>query len=225
MRSYKSAWTIGFGFFFICIGSLILLDNLDILYFRTVWSYFWPLLLIMIGLVLVFRKKTEEEEPEEETVNESGMAAEPQAKGALHDSDDQDSFASSNEKNRATVVNDNQQSHYFGNINYSNDDKDFEGMNISNIFGDIFIDISKVDFSAGEKIVNISGIFGSIKVILPKNIPAKFIGSAVVGSVKFLDKDKDGLLASLNSETLDYDDASKKLLIRASIIFGDILAE
>ena len=125
---------------------------------------------------------------------------------------------------RSTVINDDLQSHYFGNINYSSTDKDFQGLNISNIFGDIYIDVSQVEFESGERIVNINGIFGSIKIKLPHNIPSKFIGSAIIGSVKFMDKDKDGLLANLNSQTSDFDSSEKKIIIRTSIIFGDILA-
>jgi lia operon protein LiaF len=223
MNSYKSAWTIGFGLFFVFIGALILLDNLNILYFRTVWSFFWPFLLIMIGLVLVLRKK--EPRPEEEKeINISDETTTSEFANSENESEPEKKSSTSDNSNRTTIVNDNYQSHYFGNIDYSSADKDFQGLNISNIFGDVYIDISQVDFEAGEKIVNISGIFGSIKVKLPKEIPAKFIGSAIAGSVKFRDKDKDGLLVSLNSETLDFDDAKKRILIRTSIIFGDILS-
>jgi predicted membrane protein len=221
MNSYKSAWTIGFGLFFVSIGTLILLDNLDILYFRTVWSFFWPFLLILIGLILVFRKKehviveTKNESSEEDKSFESDNAA-----GIESDNNGQ----KTDESYRSTIVNDNQQSHYFGNINYSSTDKDFQGLNISNIFGDIYIDISQIDFESGQKKIDINGIFGSIKVKLPHDISSKFIGSTIVGSVKFMDKDKDGLLISLNSQTSDFDISEKKILIRTSIIFGDIEA-
>ena len=211
MKNYKSLWTVGFGIFFVLIGTLILLDNLEILYFRTVWSFFWPLLLIILGLIMVFKKRRIEITSEEETNiqnDESKM---------------EDTF--SERYQRTTVINENQQSHYFGNVNYASQDKDFSGLNLSNIFGDITVDIANIDFVSGEKFVNVNGIFGSIRIILPKNIPVKFIGSTLIGSVKFLDKDKDGLLVSLNSETLDFEGADKKIIIRASIVFGDIVSE
>jgi len=211
MKNYKSLWTIGFGIFFVLIGTLILLDNLEILYFRTVWSYFWPLLLIIIGLIMVIKKRRTEITSEEETNIQN------------EENNVEDTY--SGRYYRTTVINENQQSHYFGNVNYASQDKDFSGLNLSNIFGDITVDISNIDFASGEKFVNVNGIFGSIKILLPKNIPIKFIGSTLIGSVKFLDKDKDGLLVSLNSETLDFEEANKKIIIRASIVFGDIVSE
>jgi len=211
MKNYKSLWTIGFGIFFVLIGTLILLDNLDILYFRTVWSFFWPLLLIIIGLIMVFKKSRTEIISDEETNTE------------INENTDEETY--SNRSQRTTVINENQQTHYFGNVNYASHDKNFSGLNLSNIFGDILVDISNIDFDSGEKFINVNGIFGSIKILLPKNIPVKFIGSTLIGSVKFLDKDKDGLLVSLNSETLDFDEAAKKIIIRASIVFGDIVSE
>jgi predicted membrane protein len=120
---------------------------------------------------------------------------------------------------------DDHQSNFFGELNHTTQDKNFNGLNASNVFGDINIDISDIDFDSGEQIANISGIFGSIKIKIPKNIPVKFIGSNIAGSVKFMDQTKDGVLASLRSQTHDYNSSSKKVLIRASIIFGDIVAE
>lgn len=222
MKSYKSIWTIGFGVFFVFIGSLILLDNLNILSFRTVWSFFWPFLLIFVGVILVLSKRgirhAIESDEQKEVKNDNIDEPEKNTETGREEE-------SPESTERTTVINDDQQSHYFGNINYSSSNKDFEGLNISNIFGDIFIDISKVDFEGKEKKVYISGIFGSIKIKLPKDIPAKFIGSAIAGSVKFMDKDKEGLLVSLNSETLDFENSNKRLLIRTSIIFGEISAE
>jgi lia operon protein LiaF len=123
------------------------------------------------------------------------------------------------------VDEDNHQSNFFGELNYKTQDKNFNGLNASNVFGDINIDISDIDFDSGEQIVNMSGIFGSIKIKVPKNIPVKFIGSNIAGSVKFMDQNRDGVLVSLRSQTQDYNSSSKKILIRASIKFGEITAE
>jgi predicted membrane protein len=73
--------------------------------------------------------------------------------------------------------------------------------------------------------LNISGIFGSIKIKLPPGIPARFYGSSIIGTLKFLEEKRDGLLISLSSSTADYDSAEKKLDIKTSLIFGDITVQ
>ena len=225
MRSSKSTWTIGIGLFFLTIGTIILLDNLNIVYFYTVWSVTWPLLLILFGLILIFRNRTYvvprqkniEIEIEDDTTKQEGTT-----------------YSTDNEQEEETaqisydteyIDEDDHQSNFFGELNYKTHDKNFNGLNASNVFGDINIDISDIEFDSGEQIANISGIFGSIKIKIPKNIPVKFIGSNIAGSVKFMDQTKDGVLANLRSQTHDYNLSPKKVLIRASVIFGEIVAE
>ena len=223
MRSSKSTWTIGLGLFFLTIGILILLDNLNIVYFHTVWSFTWPLLLIVFGLILVFRNRTYTVPREKEIkIEENGTTHENVTYSTYNEYGEE----TKNSSRRAKyITEDNNQSNLFGELNYTTQDKNFKGLNVSNIFGDINIDISDIDFESGEQIVNISGIFGSIKIKLPTNVPVKFIGSNIAGSVKFMDQTRDGVLSSLNSQTDDYNLSSKRILIRASIIFGDIVAE
>ena len=44
-----------FGYILVILGGLFLLDNLEVLP-RKAWEYFWPLLLIVWGLSIIFGK-------------------------------------------------------------------------------------------------------------------------------------------------------------------------
>ena len=223
MKSSKSTWTIVLGLFFLTIGVLILLDNLNIVYFHTVWSVIWPLLLIIFGFILIFRNRARVvPKVREIDITEEGTTHEKVTYTVIDEQGEETTTNSSG----TNYVNDNKhQSHFFGELNYKTKDQNFKGLNASNVFGDINVDISDIDIDQGEQTVNISGIFGSIKIKIPPNIPVKFIGSNIVGSVNFMDQTRDGILANLNSQSEDYNSASKKVFIRASIIFGEITAE
>ena len=225
MKSSKSTWTIVLGLFFLTIGIIILLDNLNIVYFYTVWSFIWPLLLIVFGLILIFRNRTYVPPKVKD------IKIEIKEDGTKHEYVTSTTYGEHKEKtsdsyySQTYVDSDTHQSNFFGELNYTTENKNFKGLNVSNIFGDINLDISHIDIESEEQILNVSGIFGSIKIKIPKDIPVKFIGSNIAGSVKFMDQNKDGVLVNLNSQSDNYNLSSKKLLIRATVIFGEIVAE
>lgn len=223
MKSSKSTWTIVLGLFFLSIGIMVLLHNLNIVYFRTVWSFTWPLLLILFGLILIFRNRTHVVPTAKEIKIEEDDSKQENVTYSTHNEHEEE--ATKSYHSTKYVTEDNHQSNFFGELNYKTQDKNFKGLNVSNIFGDINIDISDIDFDSGEQMVNVSGIFGSINIKIPTNIPIKFIGSNITGSVKFMDQIREGVLSSLNSQTENYSSASKRILIRASIIFGEIVAK
>jgi predicted membrane protein len=182
-------------------------------------------LLILFGLILIFRNRTnivrrqkkieveiEDDNPKQEDTTYSTYK-------------EQEGETAKTSDDTEYIDEDDHQSNFFGELNYKTQDKNFNGLNVSNVFGDINIDISDIDFDSGEQTVNISGVFGSIRIKIPPNIPVKFIGSNIAGSVKFKDQTRDGVLASLRSQAHDYNSSSKKVLIRASVIFGEIVAE
>jgi hypothetical protein len=43
------------GLFLVCVGTLVLLNNLGIIQ-GDVWDYVWPLLLILLGISLLFKR-------------------------------------------------------------------------------------------------------------------------------------------------------------------------
>jgi predicted membrane protein len=205
MRYKNRFWSYLIGGLFVIFGSLVLLHNLDIIHLRNIWSIFWPTILILIGIIIVLKRSpfvyyhTDFQKEKIDTEKKEGTADDKR--------DRDDKF---------------NQSNVFGDVKFAGTYHDFPGSNISNIFGDIMIDLSDIDFPEGERNVSINGIFGSISIILPKDIASKFSGSTIAGSIKFIDEKKDGLLINLDSKTDNYEIATKKLKIRASLIFGDI---
>jgi predicted membrane protein len=215
----RGIWTIFMGSLFVILGILILFDNLDMISFKLVWKTYWPVLLILIGVLVILKRYTIPNFTFESKVNASAEFSD-----KSEDVEDQTSenVKPESEGEYKRSESEHSQSNVFGNVRYSSASKDYPGGNISNIFGDIFIDLSNIDFSEGTRHVTVSGVFGSLRIKLPPNIGAKFSGSTIAGTVKFLDEKKDGVLINLNSQTTDYDSSNKKLYIRASLIFGDM---
>lgn len=54
---------------------------------------------------------------------------------------------------------------------------------ISAIFGGCMIDLSKVHLESAESIINISAIFGGVKVFVPKGIRVEIVSKVIFGGV------------------------------------------
>jgi predicted membrane protein len=225
MNYKKSLWTYLLGTVFVFFGISILLDNMEIIYFREIWRIYWPVLIILIGVIMIIRrsegKDTSEERKETEKTEikiDTGEKAEDKTEEKTEGKEEPvfSGNSSSGEFNQSNI---------FGNIHFSSRTKDYPGGSISNVFGDMQIDLQEIDFQSGTKTLNISGVFGSIHILLPKGIPVKFSGSTIAGSVKFLEVKRDGLMANLHSATPDYESSRKRLRINTSLVFGDIEAE
>jgi predicted membrane protein len=216
MNNRRGIWTIFTGSLFVILGILILFDNLNMISFKLVWKTFWPIVLILIGLILVLKRYSF---PHHTFIRQDSPSTDFNESSDEQGKNEDEPFKSEKEYRTEGEYN---QSNIFGNIKYSTSSKEYPGGNISNIFGDISIDLSDIDFPEGSRDLIVSGVFGSLRVKLPKNISARFSGSTIAGTVKFFDEKKDGLLINLNSQTTDYDSSSKRLNIRASLIFGDM---
>jgi predicted membrane protein len=234
MGNRKNLWTYLLGTVFVFFGISILLDNLGIICFKEIWKIYWPVLIILVGIIMIIRrsegKDTGEEKKETFEADIKIDFGEKKAPKADEDPEktSNETGASSEEEpafSGSSASGEFNQSNVFGNIHFSSQAKDYPGGSISNVFGDMKIDLREIDFQKGTKSLNVSGVFGSIHILLPQGIPVKFTGSTVAGSVKFLSEKRDGLMANLNSSTPEYDTAGKRLKISASLVFGDIEAE
>jgi len=185
--SYRFFW----GFVLIGAGLLFLLDNLGVLNFGEFVSNFWPLILILIGVKMMFFRKS----------RGSAVAG------------DVDSI---DESSRIDFK------HTFGDVRLKLNSKEFSGGEVSNVFGNIEVDMEEMGLAEGDHSLNLKGVFGDLIIILPKEIPYSISASTSFGSTRIKDRGSSGMSGSLQFASEDFNAAESKLNINASQVFGDI---
>lgn len=182
------------GIIIIVIGVLLLFNNIDVI---DIWDFiadYWPVLLILLGLRLIFRRKRH-------TTTHESFAG------------DQDIRSEASEANY---------SHVFGDFDVTIASQDFQNGKISNVFGDADIDLGQMNIISGEKILQISGVFGDIKVSAPKKVPFLVKANILAGDIKIMGEKRDGFSIEKTYKSEGYDSAANRLKIYISHVFGDI---
>ena len=192
-RSYGDR-RIFWGLIIIGIGVLLLLNNIDAFDIGDFIADFWPVLLILLGLRLILRRKHDKET-------------------TSHVVKDRDIVAESNEAYYSNV---------FGDFDVAINSKDFQSGKINNVFGDADVDLTNLDITSGEKKLNISGVFGDIKVNVPKKVPFFIRASIVAGDIKVMGEKRSGFSIEKTYKSEGYDSARNRLNIYISHVFGDI---
>ncbi|NOZ61119.1 MAG: cell wall-active antibiotics response protein [Calditrichaeota bacterium] len=183
----------------IVIGFLFLFQNLGYLDVGDIISNYWPALLIIWGISLIFKRPHSSEKSS--LPNKGKMKDEP-------------------------VILSTEQVAYsknFGDLNIKIDSKNFQGGDINNTFGKIHLNLQEIELSEGESKLFVNGVFGDIHVALPKNIAYKIEGGVTGGSITVINEKVDGFSKQLSLQTDDYDSATKKLKIVISLTFGDVV--
>ncbi len=176
----------------IVLGIVFLLGRLDIVDVGDIFSTFWPLILIGIGLKMIWdRKKAGEDgsRTDGEIISEDGPI---------------------------------QRSKTFGDLSLKVDSKAFEGGSISTTIGDLKIDLSKANIRSGEKTLRLNGVIGDIKVSVPKTLKVSVNANTTIGDLNIIDAKKDGFGVSQQYKSPGYEAAKKKLVISVSQGVGDI---
>ncbi len=113
-------------------------------------------------------------------------------------------------------------SNTFGDLNLKIESNNFENGKINNTFGDIKLDLGQLKIISGEKILDVHGVFGDIKISLQKDMAVWIEASVTAGDIKIFDQKVDGFSKRLHYKSDNYDSAENKLKIFVSHIFGDI---
>ena len=148
MRQRRNSSGMFWGAVLILFGVLFLLDNFYILDFSELIHDFWPLILVAIGIKILYDRSRQ---PADDDVVQ--LSDQPPAMDG--DRSSSDSLSESN---------------VFGDIDLRITSDKFRGGSVNNVFGDIRLDISQVQLAAGTTKVFISGIFGDITVVTPKDL-------------------------------------------------------
>ncbi len=107
----------------------------------------------------------------------------------------------------------------FGDILIKLDTGTFSGGTLSNIFGKISLDLTSVSHIEGYGQLDIHSVFGDVVIKLPEHIAFEIGGSNVFGSTV----SPEGKITGIsNYESPGFEEAENKLIIRTSMVFGDV---
>ncbi len=110
----------------------------------------------------------------------------------------------------------------FGDQSIKINSKDFSGGSVSNIIGELSVDLSDIDLDSGEKVITLNGVIGDISVAVPKNVAFAVRANVILGDLKILEIKSDGFFVNRTYQSAGYETAPKKLFISVSQIIGDI---
>jgi lia operon protein LiaF len=114
-------------------------------------------------------------------------------------------------------------SNIFGNISINISSLNFKGGSISNVFGDCNIDLSKSVIKNGEHLLRVNSVFGDVIVQLPKDCSVSVTASVLMGDLKVLGKSSDGFSKNIHITSPDYQTAEKKINLHITHLFGSII--
>lgn len=143
--------SLAFGGILAAIGSLLLLSNLDLIYFD--WRLVWPAILIALGILMLIRN-TQHSQSRPAAGDASGN---PPAPGTL---------------NVWTL---------FGGVERCVDAKDFRGGEVSAMFGGIELDLRGAVMAEAQVTIDVSAMFGGVEIQVPETWLVEMKGTALFG--------------------------------------------
>ena len=199
MRRKNPSSGLFWGSIIILIGILFLLDNFYMVDFGDLIATFWPVILIALGIKMLLDRRKQDRPPQEQT----GGKFQPETQNY----DGQNSISENN---------------VFGDVVLKIKSEKFSGGSVNNVFGDIRIDLSEALPESDLIKLYTSGVFGDISIIAPSGISLKVNANSVAGDITIKGSRKDGLFPNLNYQDADFDQASRKIVIQSSLVFGSI---
>lgn len=187
------------GLILVIFGVLILLNNLGIADFEDVIRDYWPVLLILWGMLILTRKRRERHPP---------AAAEPVVQPDV-----------GSQSVEGELIHD---SNVFGDVWLNITSRNFKGGSVSTIFGDCSVNLSQAAFAEGEHILRIHSVFGDSSIILPKDAAVSISASSTFGSLTVYDQHKSGFSSDIQSTPPSYESSSRRLKLAITKVFGDV---
>ena len=183
-------------------GTVFLLDNLDIVDSAWIFENFWPILLIIAGLALIGNRSKWHGH-----YDAPGSSIPPSEFSSAAHSMPGDHFY---------------ESEVFGSIHRELSSKNFTGGHCSVVFGDIKLDLTQVELSAGEQTLQFNTVFGNVRIVLPENLEYSVKANFVAGGVNVKGDRRGGVFQNIAVRSNGFTTADKRLAIIASSVFGDI---
>ena len=191
----------------ILLGLFFLLDNFGYLDFGHLIARYWPVLLILIGLRIIYSRRSSAERE----VQIFGVKEKPQKGYKAGEKED----ASNSHATEKIVEN------IFGDIRLKFHNKTIEKFKASNVFGDFDLDFSQAALQ-NQAIIQVTGVFGDINICLPTDIRLEIKADYIAGSSRIFDDYQSGLFKNISITTPDVGKENLTVYLKTSIIFGDI---
>ncbi|MBN1465718.1 cell wall-active antibiotics response protein [candidate division KSB1 bacterium] len=193
-RSNRNALYLGGAL--IALGVLFLLNNARIIRFDFIFAHFWPLLLIAIGVLVIYKSYHRGRSP------------------VVH--------STLGDRSAYTADDAVDVSHTFGDLRVFPDSQAFKGGKLQTTFGELHVDLSRIKLSKGKNVLNLNVTFGEIVVVLSRELPVRVTASNVGGDIRIFEQKWDGLNQRAVWQSKVYDGAASALDIVCTIVFGDI---
>jgi len=113
-------------------------------------------------------------------------------------------------------------SHTFGDVRLKLDSKNFCGGEISNVIGNIEVDLENIVVQAGQHRLKMNGVFGDLIIILPKDAAVSVLSHTTFGTARIKDRSSAGVSGQLSYTSRGFEDAANKLSIEVHQTFGDV---
>jgi predicted membrane protein len=187
------------GLIIFAVGAVLLLNSLGLIEFNfwRLLGKFWPIILIIIGLIILLEKDE----------LDFGLAAKDHLRQEIFDE---------NKRGESTAFG------LFGDIRMAGLDEMVGEIDKSLLVGDIVIDLTGSKLASGDNRLNVSVLIGDIDIIIPRDFPISAEPGCLIGSVQVDDHKSDGFAASVKHGDDNFADSSSRLTIRARALVGDI---
>jgi len=191
----------------ISFGLIFLLDNFGYLDFSNLIARYWPVILILIGLRILWGRRGSIDREVKIFGYQEGEKGGITLEGKKISSDSQGT-----EKIVENI---------FGDVRLKFHNKTIESFKASNVFGDIDLDFSRA-FLQDQSRIHVTGVFGDINICLPTDIHLEIMADYIGGSSRILDEYHSGLFKNVSYITPDSGKKNPTVFVKASIIFGDV---
>jgi predicted membrane protein len=191
----------------ISFGLLFLLDNFGYLDFGYVMTRYWPVIIILIGLKILWSRR----DSVDREVQIFGIKDEEPDRVTSNVQENSGDFQGSEK-----VV-----ENVFGDIRLKFHNKTIGRFKASNVFGDFDLDFSQASIP-DQSLIQVTGVFGDINICLPTDIHLEVQLDYVGGSSRIIDEYQSGLFKKVSYTTPDSGKNNPTVFIKISLIFGDI---
>ena len=188
------------GFVLIALGIIFLLDSTGALDFGEALRTYWPLLLVLWGLLLLLRGGR----------GRRAWRADGPPAGAVTDA----AAGPAGESLQSANV--------FGDLEIRVTSPAFRGGSVSTVFGDLVVDLSPGGLADGDHLLTMSGVFGDTRLTAPRGAALEVTAHTLAGDLTVMDQTREGFSVSLKYTSPDFATAAKRLHVSISQVFGDI---